>query len=317
VKASFWDNNKERCTKRLYPAFSTKFVAQMVLDINSREEAAEAAGLRIEGVKLRLSAKRVEIGECANQQIFNKDLINTVDFKIKDDIYTLRNKRVKEHLWKMIQEEKFKVKLGKISVPMFDRNQTTPKPPPPTIPPIGEVGVDWTPIIIAIIVIFVFFVVLAILTCFYHSYLLKQGKFTEKNSDQPQVEEEEDEDEDAEDEEAKKEVMATVMDDVIIAGEKPANKSIKVSEWRLRYTKQVHPINDTSPSDSTKYSTTSDHYRASAQLDRLALDDSSDDENNGGDNGSTFNRAELFAASSTQSVKKESEEEDPMTQVQT
>lgn len=33
---------------------------------------------------------------------------------------------------------------------MFDIDQTTPKPPPPTIPPIGEVTVDWIPIGISI-----------------------------------------------------------------------------------------------------------------------------------------------------------------------
>ena len=56
---------------------------------------------------------------------------------------------------------------------------------------------------------------MAVFTCVYHSYLLKQGKFTEKNSDQPE-EKNEEEDEEEELEKAKQEVMANVMDGVYL-----------------------------------------------------------------------------------------------------
>jgi len=307
ISVHFWDN-PDRCTKRLFPAFKSKFANGLVLDINNREKQLNGT--------LKLKKNRIRVGKCTPAQIYNKDLINIVNFVIRDDINHLRNKRIKQHIWTIIQEQRFKVKLAKVSVPQFDPNQTTPKPPPATIPPIGEVGVSWSPIITAIIVIFVFFILLAFLTCIYHSYLLKQGKFTEKNSDKPEEPNEEDEDEE-EEEKAKKEVMANIMDDVVAAGDNPTNRHHKTSEWRLRYTKQVHPINDiiSRNTSSDKHSPSSDYYRESAQLDRLALDDSSDDDASC----PTSSRAELFTAQSIKNQEKldgKDGKESPITQVE-
>ena len=96
-----------------------------------------------------MSAKRIQILSCKAGSII-------IEFYILDDTTELRNSRIKEIVDEMIIEENFKVKLNKNIFPMFDPNQTTPKPPTPTIP-IGEVTVDWIPIIIALAVVFGFF----------------------------------------------------------------------------------------------------------------------------------------------------------------
>lgn len=98
-----------------------------------------------------MTVKRIQILGCKPGSII-------VEFYILDDTTEkqMRNSRIKEIVDEMILEENFKVKLNSNIFPMFDPNQTTPKPPTPTIP-IGDVTVDWIPIVIAISVIFGFF----------------------------------------------------------------------------------------------------------------------------------------------------------------
>ena len=97
-----------------------------------------------------MSLKRIKIRGCTAGSII-------VSFYIEDNVDELRNSKIQIIIDQIIIEQNLIVYLNKNIFPMFDPNQTTPKPPTPTIPPIGEVTVDWLPIGIAIAVIGCFF----------------------------------------------------------------------------------------------------------------------------------------------------------------
>lgn len=117
---------KSRCTNsRYWNFFKPKFKGQL----------ADALGIK---------ANRLKITGCTPGSII-------VHFYILDVVGEKRNVHVQRDLDDLILKQTFKVIMNNgDDFWMYDLNQTTPKPPPPTIPPIGEVTVDWLPIGLAI-----------------------------------------------------------------------------------------------------------------------------------------------------------------------
>eukprot|EP00111_Clytia_hemisphaerica_P011474 TCONS_00033691-protein len=169
--AMYFYADDNRCSPPKYDFFRPKFKTQL----------CELLGI---------SMKRMKITGCTIA-----DVIGIImHFYIIDKIGERRNINIEMQMDEIMEQESFKVQMNQGGdVYMFDISQTTPKPPPPTIPPIGEVTVDWVPIYISIGAVIGLFILIIVLVYCYHTKALRDKKFTKVNSDKKakQLDEEE------------------------------------------------------------------------------------------------------------------------------
>lgn len=207
-----------------------------------------------------------------------------------------RNYNLKFEVLEFIRKEEFSVTMKAGTYPMFNVNKTTPKPPPPTIPPIGEVDTEWYPIGIAIAVVLFCFFLCAVTTWMVHTRLLKNKVFNSVNSNKREELTDAEELELADTKAREKKMVSILEEDAgdMVDGVDASTTSLSRNKKKRN---NIHPV-----TDSNAFALDGSITRQSARLDspRLALDDSSDEETPPSDGGSS---AGLFLASSQASMR--------------